>query len=1139
MPYTRQAQRPTVVAVLAITLLAAVAETVVPATQAKNPSSATTTTTTTTTISPEVFLLGADNINKYISNNEDGSSLAVLDLLESTMQTYHNYQYHRHEARDENKQNHSYIDGVMPIILLEDETTSSSGFVPNRLRPAYSMQGSSRRLRVPDNVYKRAVELVRNADELTIASVVRQERANTGSIVSFSLGTNRYLELESSGRKDEVRLHYIARGSRRVEVEVFSYPLADGHWHAVALTLSGTQARLYVDCQLVYTRTLAGGSVDTSFSVTPELYVGQRNQGVHSVYKGILQDVQLIRGIDGHRVQCPKLDTSCPSCGQFAAMQNVIGRMLNDIRILNDKFEAAQREINQMRSCECRKPCIFTDERSNNTIMKNDGSVWQNNCEKCSCLHGRVECAPVTCMPVTCPHPVRKPGECCDSCLTRCLIKPLGQIIEHGTTAVVKINDGCLSCSCDDGLQTCNRVDTEKYCPVLDCDKSVQISVPEQCCNFCPDDDHCARGGRHSCHPSATCINVRTTHKCSCTAGYNGTGLQCDDIDECSVVGGKNGHHCHANSTICINTPGSYTCKCREGYVRYNSFECIDENECTSQKSPCHPHAKCTNTLGGYSCQCADGYEGDGFTCRPICRQNCLNGGVCQSPDVCSCPAAFEGPACELDVDECATGVHGCIDSSSHCVNMAGWYYCACNPGYQSIVMYPTASAITRAADDHINTLDSTWSPMVGTICQDIDECSINNHTCHPSTICVNTIGSYECHCHQKDTSDGTTSVGNSLECKSSCLVKANNGSTEELENGSWFMPQECTNCTCVSGNLKCGRIECDCSNEDHKKLSCCAKCDAQSSCSHQEIPNVWFHSGQQWVYQCQTCECLMGQVDCWPMQCPPLLPQGVNCTLLTPALPTTKYGNRHPISDCCLPKLSDLLPASRLVPVATAAVALVAAFNPNCIHHYDGENDNNTLSATDTPCFYEGRVYQSGARWDDPADMCTSCNCKNGKICCSYDVYRCDRSAATPGKPHGAVANRNSGVKHDGHLSRVSYHESSVMTSIRKTTVAESRQTIANKRSGRSRRQLQQWSSETTAIGEHADVNNNRNTDRDTNDGNTSSDNRLDANEDWWRRKTRRRRKNKRRTRTSTQVAGTDRRGLRRPRTVSGTVAE
>lgn len=98
-----------------------------------------------------------------------------------------------------------------------------------------------------------------------------------------------------------------------------------------------------------------------------------------------------------------------------------------------------------------------------------------------------------------------------------------------------------------------------------------------------------------------------------------------------------------------------------------------------------------------------------------VCRQQCLNGGMCTRPNVCACPNAFEGPTCELDVDECATGAHGCLGPSSRCVNMAGWYYCACSPGYQNVIMYPIATAFGEPA----NALEAIRrSPQLGTMCQ-------------------------------------------------------------------------------------------------------------------------------------------------------------------------------------------------------------------------------------------------------------------------------------------------------------------------------------------------------------------------------------------------------------------------------------
>lgn len=116
-----------------------------------------------------------------------------------------------------------------------------------------------------------------------------------------------------------------------------------------------------------------------------------------------------------------------------------------------------------------------------------------------------------------------------------------------------------------------------------------------------------------------------------------------------------------------------------------------------------------------------------------------------------------------------------------------------------------------------------------------------------------------------------------------------------------------------------------------------------------------------------------MGQVDCWPMQCPPMISTGVSgCT---DTAGTT-------FTDCCAPRCDSKASVSPSGKPTTAAVTVTDPCLQQLGEHDDdsdsNNNNNNTMpSVASRPCFYEGRTYQSGARWDDPVDMCTSCDCK------------------------------------------------------------------------------------------------------------------------------------------------------------------
>ena len=104
------------------------------------------------------------------------------------------------------------------------------------------------------------------------------------------------------------------------------------------------------------------------------------------------------------------------------------------------------------------------------------------------------------------------------------------------------------------------------------------------------------------------------------------------DLNEC-----LGSHNCGDNAR-CKNTMGSFNCDCLQGF-QGNGMTCLDVDECSDSVDNCSPHAYCNNTLGAYNCTCFSGFEGDGKACRDVdeckvmlhqCNKHafCINNGV-------------------------------------------------------------------------------------------------------------------------------------------------------------------------------------------------------------------------------------------------------------------------------------------------------------------------------------------------------------------------------------------------------------------------------------------------------------------------------------------------------------------------------
>ncbi|XP_012525370.1 cartilage oligomeric matrix protein [Monomorium pharaonis] len=192
----------------------------------------------------------------------------------------------------------------------------------------------------------------------------------------------------------------------------------------------------------------------------------------------------------------------------------------------------------------------------------------------------------------------------------------------------------------------------------------------------------------------------------------------------------------------CRNTPSGPECgPCRRGYTGDGRI-CSKIHVITCIQRPCFQGVRCyDDDNDGYRCgRCPSGYVGDGVKCERM--RNPCDHHPCHPEVKCypthsppyfkcgSCPLGYvgNGTVC-LDANECelARPCHPGV----RCINLHPGYRCdRCPTGYTGPMTEGVGIEIARARKQ---------------ICQDINECEINNGGCNPYSECINTEGSFRC----------------------------------------------------------------------------------------------------------------------------------------------------------------------------------------------------------------------------------------------------------------------------------------------------------------------------------------------------------------------------------------------------------
>ncbi|XP_068507212.1 kielin/chordin-like protein isoform X1 [Syngnathus scovelli] len=392
-------------------------------------------------------------------------------------------------------------------------------------------------------------------------------------------------------------------------------------------------------------------------------------------------------------------------------------------------------------------------------------------CQRCTCVRGTVTCVPPVCPPALCGRAVTKPGRCCPEC-TGCMLD--GQEYSDGQIWT-STSDRCSTCTCQAGDVRCSAPE----CPQLTC--MHRLTDPGTCCPRCRG---CMYDGAEYAEGSSWFADSSHCRSCMCV----------DGVTTCSEV------RCLSPCSNFIKMPGECCPVCAD---------CVFEGKVYGPGDTFHP--------AGDPCQiCTCEVMPDGEQHLRCYRKQC--------PSLVDCPKnniLFSGPdaccpVCAQPLSNCTTTLNGneVLAKDDPC------FTCQCR--------------------------DLTWT-CLHQGCPPL--------TCPPS--------------EQLTPPDSCCPVCNE------CVIEGQNQRVASGSSWT-DSADDCVTCTCNLGYIECSIEDCPstpCPNGQKKvKVSgkCCQECqDWGVSCVHLGIV---YQSNEQWqVDECTGCTCVSGDVHCRSERCPPL----------------------------------------------------------------------------------------------------------------------------------------------------------------------------------------------------------------------------------------------------------------------------